>query len=758
MVSGSSLLHGEDTLRPEPVRVRDRPDGPPFLLVSNRLPVTIVGEGSHAELKPSVGGLATALGPTHDHGDGLWVGWPGRLPVVRSHRAAVLERLRRARYVPVTLHTATVGGYYNGFSNSVLWPLLHYRPHLATLDRRWWEAYRRANAAFAATVERVAGEAPTVWIHDYHLMLLPALLRERLPGARIGFFLHTPFPSSELFRILPWRRELLAGVLGADLVGFHVYDYLRHFRQAAQRVLGVEIEADKILFEEREVALGVFPIGIDADRFYRGATSDPAVKAELAMLGREARGRRLLLGVDRMDYSKGIPERLEGYERFLERYPSQHGKVELLQVGVPSRSGVEEYQQVRRRVEGIVGRVNGRFATPDWTPVKYLYRPVSFPRLCALYRHAAVALVSPLRDGMNLVAKEYVAAQRDADGVLVLSEFAGAAAELTEALPINPYDPDSIAGALFRALTMSKRERRRRMAALAQRVWAGDVRHWAARFLAGLEHTATRRPVYPPRLVGDARAALVSAWRHATCRLLLLDYDGTLRPFAPRPEMARPDGELLGLLRRLTRTDGVEVAIVSGRDRTTLARWFRRLPLTLVAEHGRWIRDPSGPWDDLLDGRPPDWLGRVRSILEETAAATPGSLVEEKSASVAWHFRTANPELAALRERELVSRLRQLHVRPPLEVLPGDNVVEVRVAGVNKARVLLTVLAGKPATDFILAMGDDTTDEEMFAQLPLRAMSVHVGSRASRAQASLPDPAAARRLLAELIDERKAHS
>jgi trehalose 6-phosphate synthase/phosphatase len=729
---------------------------PRTVLVSNRLPVSVVHAAGGYEIKPSSGGLATALGPMHEAGSGLWLGWPGATPGSAAEKSRLFRRLRAKRLVPVTLPDELQQDYYLGFSNSVLWPLLHYRPHLAQLEERWWRAYERANRLFARGVGRVARPDDAIWVHDYHLMLLPGLLRARFPEARIAFFLHTPFPSSEIFRILPWRRELMLGLMGADLIGFHTYDYLRHFRTTVQRVLGVDAVTDRISADGREVRLGVFPVGIDVDRYWRGATEDAEGLAELAQLREDSHGRRLILGVDRMDYTKGIAERLLALERFFERFPAFHGGVEFLQIGVPSRADVRQYQHLRRTVEEIVGRINGRFGTPDWTPVKYLYRGVTFARLCALYRHASVLLVTPLRDGMNLVAKEYVAAQRGSDGVLVLSEFAGAAAELPEALLVNPYDPESIAGALQRALTLSKRDRQRRMASLVQRVWRGDVSRWARRVMQALVAAGNIRSVHPPRIEGEALERLRAEWRTAAGRMLLLDYDGTLRTFVPRPEDARPDRALLRLLGRLSRLSAVEVVVISGRDRATLGRWLGDLSLTLVAEHGRWLRTVDGRWRDIIGGRRLTWFGPVKELLEEISALTPGSFVEQKSAALAWHFRTSNHELAELRLRELEERLHQLHSRWGFDVLHGDRVLEVRAAGVSKANVLVPLLAGKPPTDFILGFGDDQTDEEMFEQFPAGAWSIHVGSRPSAARFSLPGPVEVRQLLGMLAETLEA--
>ncbi len=726
------------------------PDAGRLILVSNRLPVTTSPTDRGWHVQPSVGGLASALWPVHEEGSGLWIGSPGQLPADPAAARNLTATLRARRLIPVGLSPKLVDDFYHGFCNSTLWPLFHYLAHLSTFDRSWWAAYREVNHAFSRAVERVWQPGDTIWVHDYHLMLLPGLLRQSLPDARIGFFLHTPFPSAELFRMLPWRRELLAGVLGADLAGFHVYAYLRHFRRSVARILGGEGDHDIVHSEGRAVRLGAFPVGIDVRRFADAVATDSQVGTELERLSRELRGRRLILGVDRMDYTKGIPERLLGYERFLERYPSSQGQVELIQIGVPTRSRVGDYQDLRQRVEQIVGRINGRFGSAEWTPVKYLYRPVPFPRLCALYGHAAIMLVTPLRDGMNLVAKEYVASKHGRrDGVLVLSEFAGAAGELVEAVLVNPFDREDVASALHQALTMSLVERRSRLGQMMVSVERSDVGSWRRTFLGQLERSGTRASVYPLRLAGEVRADLAAAWRGAERRALLLDYDGTLQRIFPRPELARPDRPLIELLGWLATLEGVELAVVSGRDRTSLERWLGGLPVTLIAEHGRWTRT-GDRWVDVLAGRLPAWLGRVRELFDGASEITPGSFTEVKSASVAWHYRGADCEQADLRVEELLEQLRELHEDPPVNVLVGKKAIEARIFGVSKGSAVMGWLAERPPIDFLLAAGDDATDEEMFGLLPPTAWSLHVGSAASCARFSLESPAALRELLQEL--------
>ena len=454
-----------------------------LLIVSNRLPVTAAVDAGRIHLADAGGGLATGLGGWHGQAEALWIGWPGDVSKADpSDRDDMQRQLREQRVEPVFLTADDVERFYDGFSNRVLWPLFHYQVDRVPVDPTGWDAYRRVNEKFADTVARTYQSGDTIWVHDYQLMLLPWLLRQRLPDARIGFFLHIPFPSSEVFRILPWRREILRGLLGADLVGFHTAAYLHHFAASLQRVDGIDVRNNRVYLEDRAVRLGVFPMSVDAAAF-ESLARDPAVIAEVAAIKEDAGGRRILLGVDRLDYTKGIPRRLLALERLFAKEPTLRDQLRYIQIAVPSREKVDSYQLFRREVEEAVGRINGASATMRSTPIHYMHQSVSRRQLVALYCAADVMIVTPLRDGMNLVAKEFIASRVDDDGVLVLSEFAGAADELADAVVVNPYDLEAVRRALKQALTMDKRLRRERMAGLRRRVREHDVHRWAANFI-----------------------------------------------------------------------------------------------------------------------------------------------------------------------------------------------------------------------------------------------------------------------------------
>ena len=719
------------------------------ILVANRLPVSIGTDADGAlTVEASPGGLASGLAGVHARADTRWIGWPGTTEDVDQ---AELDRLlAERRLIGVPLSLAEIRRYYDGYANGVIWPLFHYLIERLPLEIEGFDSYEAVNERFADAVVAEYRDGDVVWIHDYQLLLVPELVRRQLPTARIGFFLHIPFPASEVFRTLPHRERLLQGLLGADLVGFHTAAYMRHFATALLRILGVPSDVDRLAWRGREVRLGVFPLGVDATGLARAA-AQPEIE-EQARVWAES-GVRILLGIDRLDYTKGIPRRLLAFERLLERHPELRERVRLVQVAVPSREFVEAYQTFREQAEALIGRIHGAFATPNWVPVHWMYRGVSPEELLALYRAADVMLVTPLRDGMNLVAKEFCAARVDEDGVLVLSEFAGAASELSEALMVNPFDVEGAAATYYRALSMSEDERRSRMMALRLRVLAYDAGRWADRFLDTLTDipeapSGTRTPT--PAVELERIAELI---RTAPTLRLLLDYDGTLVPFAIAPELARPDPALAGLLRKLATRPGAEVHIVSGRGRANLERWFGSLPLGLHAEHGLWSRPPGatewtgGPTVDM------SWRAAVAPILEDFTVRTPGSLVEEKEGSLAWHYRACDSEFGQRQALELHAHLTERLSNLPVQILPGDRVIEIRPHGTNKGTVVGAVRAAAPPNALVVAIGDDHTDDDMFRAIGDDGIAIQVGGRGNLAAVYVTDVVAARAFLQSLLSD-----
>ncbi len=718
-----------------------------LIIVSNRLPVTVRRVRGRLEVGNSAGGLATGLRTPHQRSGGLWIGWPGAAEGLDAGERALLARELDSRHlVPVSLSPEEVKRYYEGFSNQVLWPLFHYRLDQLPDHIEDWDTYVRVNERFADVVATHHAPGDLVWVHDYQLMLVPHLVRERVPDARIGFFLHIPFPSSEVFRTLPGREQLIDGLLGADLIGFHTPAYVRHFASTVLRVRGLEVDVDRVHLGSRAVRLGVFPMGIDAAAIAAKA-AEPAVVAQ-ARRFRGAEDAIVMVGIDRLDYTKGMPRRLLAFEKLLDDEPSLRGRVRLIQVAVPSRTGVQAYRELRHQVEAMVGHLNGRYGTPDWTPVAYIYRTLPQRDLIALYRAADVMLVTPVRDGMNLVAKEFVASRVDGDGVLVVSEFAGAAAELGEALRLNPYDVEGATAVYRRALALPETERRSRMEALRKRVLRFDVHAWVSTFVEALEASSALRGPTPSEEAARVESAM-KQMRAARHLLLLLDYDGTLVPFADVPELATPDDEILDLLRALAARPRTAVHVVSGRSYPVLEKWLGALPIGLHAEHGLWSRGEHGWTRRPIP--PPHWHERVLPILEHFTVRTPGTLVEEKTASIAWHYRLADPEFGSFQANELRAHLTELLSNLPVEVLSGEKVIEIRPAGVNKGMIVADAIAQMPADTLTVAMGDDRTDEDLFAALPSGSLAIHVGTRPSAIPVRLKTVADARRLLRAVV-------
>ena len=720
-----------------------------LLIVANRLPLHVVSTPDGPRIEASTGGLATGLRGPHESGTGLWFGWPGPLRgPAKKERATILQQLRDRRFVPIELSRDEVERYYNEFSNGVLWPTFHYMTDQLPLQTPDWETYRNVNARFADAVTTQWQPGDRIWVHDFHLMLLPELLRERLPQARIGFFLHIPFPSSEIFRVLPWRAELLRGLLGADLIGFHTLSYLRHFSASLLRILGLEVEVDRVAVGHRDVRLAALPMGIDVAAF-TALAADPTVQAEAQQMRVQRGAVRSVLGIDRLDYTKGIPRRLLAFERLLETLPADAPRVQLVQIAVTSRGDVSEYQSFKRGVDELVGRINGRFGTPDFTPIRYVNRSLDTRDVTVLYLAADVMLVTPLRDGLNLVAKEFVAARHDDDGVLVLSEFAGVAAELPEALQFNPYDLDGAARTLATALSMPREERQRRMAAMRAFLSVHDVHSWVRTFL---DELAVEPAVpAPPRGGLPVILQALAGLRDRPRTVLCIDYDGTLVEFANRPELAVPDRDLLQLLARLAQRADLELHLVSGRPREFLERWFGALGIGLHAEHGLASRLPgSAQWTTLRDIEP-DWRSRVLSLLERVASHIPGSFVEAKAQSVAWHYRQVEPAFAATVAKELRLHLLELLSNVGVAVVEGNRVLEIRPQGVHKGQIVARALAAQTEEVACLVLGDDRTDEDMFLAAPADAVTVHVGRGVSMARYELPDPATVRLLLRALV-------
>ncbi|NJW52803.1 bifunctional alpha,alpha-trehalose-phosphate synthase (UDP-forming)/trehalose-phosphatase [Salinimicrobium oceani] len=728
------------------------------IIVSNRLPLQInITENNELEVTPSVGGLATGLKSFHQEGDSIWIGWTGiaEEDIPDALEKEVIQEVKNQDCIPVSLTSDEIEKFYYGFSNRTIWPLFHYFMEFTEFDPDHWEAYKAVNKKYAEAVIERLDDDDVVWVHDYQLLLLPEYIRRKKPNVTIGFFNHIPFPSSEVFRTLPWREEVLRGMLGADLIGFHTYDYERHFLRSVNRILRYDINFNSVNIGNRIVRSDSFPMGIDYKKFHKAAkehkdqprSENSDIQKKLDYHKYVTRNTKLILSIDRLDYTKGIANRIRAFGYFLEKYPEYQEKVRLIMLAVPSRTNVPQYQLLKKEIDELVGRINGKFATINWTPIWYFYRAMPFENLIDLYASSDVALITPTRDGMNLVAKEYIATRTDQTGVLILSEMAGAAHELNEALIINPNNFEQIVDTMKMALEMPEEEQIRRNKILQKRLKRYNVERWASDFMKSLRETKDSRKAFKSIQLNDnIKKDLFDKYSAAQHRILFLDYDGTLRKFVDKPDEAHPDADLLDLIGRLGEQKNTRVVIISGRDKETLGNWWKNLPIELISEHGVWNRPVDKEWQ-LTENLNNSWMSTVRPVLETFVDRTPGTFIEEKNFSLAWHYRKANPELGEVRANELSAVLKDMISNHGLSVLQGNKVLEIKNSGVNKGKAANKLLVEK--YDFIFAIGDDWTDEYLFTELPDHTVSVKVGRNKTEAKYFIDDVDEVRALLSE---------
>ncbi|MDQ3772957.1 MAG: bifunctional alpha,alpha-trehalose-phosphate synthase (UDP-forming)/trehalose-phosphatase [Pseudomonadota bacterium] len=733
------------------------PDTRRIFIVSNRLPLSIESEGETFNFKRSSGGLVAGLNDVHNgvhrHAQSIWVGHSGIFQDQPRYES-VTARLLADRYLAVAIAQDEYDGYYAGMANGTLWPLFHYFPAYMRYDERDWIAYVRVNQRFTDTILSMAQPGDLVWVHDYQLMLVPGMLRHASPELRIAYFHHIPFPSSEMFRILTRRDEILQGVLGADLVGLHTLDYVRHFLTCVTRILGGDVDRDAIHYQRRIVKVGAFPLGVDVESTRDRVKNSEAV-AGMTELSRSVEGKLVFLGIDRLDYTKGIPERLKAFQIFLRKHPECVDHTAFVQVCVPSRQDAPNYAELRSEVERLVGQINGEFGRPGYVPLQYLYQPFSPEQVVAFYRLGDVMLVTPLRDGLNLVCKEFVASRRDDDGVLILSEFAGAAAEMGEALLVNPYNVDRLADSMYEAARMEPEERRRRMQLLRRRVTSYNNVEWAKDFMRAWDEASPTIDSRSGRLEGAARAELIEAVSTAVVKRLFLDYDGTLTPIRRNPTLATPTPDLLALLQDLGRRPDFDVTIITGRSREFCDQYFAGIDLNLVAEHCAFYRRKGGGgWESVVSAEEFERIKAVvRPHLDSYVRRIPGAFVEEKETALVLHYREAEPIFAHAQALDLKESLTQILANTPYSAFRAKKAIEMKPAAANKATAVEQLLQESEHGDAVfVTAGDDLVDEDMFRVRADRNLSIHIGQVGSVARYYLDAPADLHALLKELVN------
>ncbi|MCW3786015.1 bifunctional alpha,alpha-trehalose-phosphate synthase (UDP-forming)/trehalose-phosphatase [Plebeiibacterium sediminum] len=728
-------------------------------IVSNRLPFSIKEEGDEISLEASVGGLATGMKSIYKDYGGTWIGWPGidSDTISDAKQQKINNLFNKEKCASVHLNSEEIHLFYEGFSNRTIWPLFHYFTQYADFNQADWEIYKAVNQKFADAAIETLEDGDAVWVHDYQLLLVPDMIKSKKPNVTVGFFLHIPFPSYEVFRMLPWRKEIIQGMLGADLIGFHTYDYERHFFSCVRRLFGYEISFNQIHIDERIIIADSFPMGIDYEKFMTNAqnvslksvSEKSELHKELDKYFLSSPERKLILSIDRLDYTKGIPNRLTAFARFLEKYPEFRQKVTLIMLAVPSRGQVDHYQLLKKEVDELVGQINGAYGTINYTPIWYFYRSLPFNNLIELYSSCDVALITPVRDGMNLVAKEYVASRINNTGVLILSEMAGVAKEMGEALLINPVDDEDMADNIYQALTMPIEEQKSRMTYMKERIQRYDVFKWANEFVKSLKKAESiQNDFLAKRITKSLAEKLIDKYHDSKKRAIFLDYDGTLAPFKKNPQDAKPDDELHDIIKNLTSNELNTVTIISGRDRYTLEKWFAGHKVNLICEHGVWLKTVNGDWE-MLTTVNNNWMPNVRPIMEHFVDRTPGSFIEEKNYSLVWHYRKAEPDQGELRANELKDELNTHLSNHNLEIMEGNKVIEVKSGGINKGVAALKFLNNEPY-DYIMAIGDDWTDEFMFRELPEDAITIKVGMKHTKAAYKVESVDAVRSLLQKM--------
>ncbi|KAG5732360.1 Trehalose-phosphatase [Termitomyces sp. T112] len=723
---------------------------------------TIAPRYGHAAMISGIQSLAA----THEQ---LIIGWTGDIlsPTPNDHissdavdsndRAALDEALhayqpkesdpdddRKITYVPVWLDDKVGHGHYDGYCKQTLWPLFHYllwqdvATEYASADAHY-PYYESANAAFARKIAEIYQPGDLIWVHDYHLLLVPRLVREAIPDVVLGLFVHTPFPSSEIFRCLPRRKEILDGMLGANLICFQTYSYSRHFTSTCVRVCGYETNSRGIDVEGHVTAVMHCPVGVDAERVGRDIKR-PGIQPKLEALRTLYEGKKIIVGRDKLDVVKGVLQKLRAFEKLLRDYPEWIGNVVMIQVTSPAMS---DSPKLERAVSELVARINGEYGSLDFIPVHHYHQSLKKDEFYALLSVADLAVITPLRDGMNTTSMEFVIAQNHTDedkikeeeggkkreggknSPLVLSEFMGISKNMEEALLVNPWNLGDVAAAINRGLLMSSEEKARRQAKLYKVVTTHTSHTWGALLVKMLlgqvdgKGQARMTPYIPKEmLIGEYE----KAGRGQGKRLFLLDYDGTLAPIVKTPSMAVPSASTLEALERLSADPKNIVYIISGRDGAFLEQHLGHLRnVGFSAEHGGFVRERgSVEWVNFTENLDMSWMAEVAEIFRYYTERTAGSHIEVKKSSITWHYRGSDPEWGLFQCRHCQDLLENnLANKRPIEVLVGKKNLEVRPLAVNKGEIVKRILYKNPDAEFIFCAGDDKTDEDMFRSLLL---------------------------------------
>jgi len=674
--------------------------------------------------------------------------------ISKSDRLRLEKQLARdegGRIVPVWLfdHVDEQGDIavlknqrrWRHYAEQELYTLCHYKQHEPTdgrAERVWWADYYRMNKIFADRIVEIYKPGDIIWIHDYHLFLLPSMLRQRLPGAYIGFFLHIPFPSSEFLRCLTRRKEILEGMLGSNLIGFQSFGYSRHFVSCCKRILGFDSSPAGVDAYGAHVAVDVFPIGINVADTQQSAFGNPDVEEKMKGIRELYVGKKIIVGRDRLDSVRGVAQKLQAFEVFLDHYPQWRDKVVLIQVTSPTSMDEEKEDaanKISNKISDLVARINGVYGSLSFSPVQHYPQYISKEEYFALLRIADVGLITSVRDGMNTTSLEYVICQKGNYGPLILSEFSGTAGSLGNAIHINPWDLRGVAESINEALTMPVEKRQSQHQKLYEHVTTNTVQTWTNNYLERLMTIISSFGQSFSTAPLD-RTLLLSQYRTSKQRLFMFDYDGTLTPIVKDPQSAIPSDRIIRSLKTLSADPKNSVWIISGRDQAFLDEWMGHIPeLGLSAEHGSFIRHPmQEKWENVTENTDMSWQMDVMQIFHHYTDKTQGSFIEQKKVALTWHYRRADPEYGQHQARECQKHIENTVAKNwDVEVMNGKANLEVRPSFVNKGEIVKRLIAhygdtfkttaspnpsnGTGGPDFVLCLGDDFTDEDMFRAL-----------------------------------------
>lgn len=685
---------------------------PRCLLVSNRLPLAF--NDKTQEFAPSSGGLVSAIKGLDAKKVGYDFEWMGIL--TDDIDSEKINQLKKTPFGDLNCHPIVVpresyNTYYNNFCNNVVWPLFHYERSMVQHSESGYKCYEEINQLVADAILEEAKEDDTIWIHDFHFFLVPGMIKARRPDLKVGFFLHIPFPSSEIFRELPQRKEILSSLIQCDLVGFHDLSYLTHFKSSLSRILGEHTS----IFNERK--FGVYPISIDTLHFMNLA-SEPQTKEFIKRYAEQKKDKKWILGVDRLDYIKGLVLKLKSFQEFLRKYPDQKEKVQMVQIVIPSRTDVQQYQDLKQNVEQLVSSINGEFGTPTYMPVHYLFHGVSEYELSALYQLSEVMHIGSRRDGMNLVCLEYVVSQKQAyPGALLLSEFTGAHSTLSYAVSINPWNVEETAVKIKEALDQPTDQRQKEMMQMQDFLKRYTSSEWASYYMRDL-HIDSRKKQKNTIISKEGKFPWMNNLKGKRITVFC-DLDGTLAPIASKPSMVKLESKTLEILEEIQKNNRVQFVVVSGRDRDFLQNEFiknNQFKFPLAACHGAYSYSPENhEWNNLIEHDSTKWKDGIIDILRLYTSRTPESFLEDKGHAVTWHYRNSPPEFADFLANKLFIELEESLTSLPAQVTRGKKVIEVKSLHASKGFFVQQWLEKQEyQPDVVIALGDDTTDEDMF--------------------------------------------